>query len=253
MSSRKRWTSIYQGDDPFGIVRSVSEGLGQCCKQSEEQPDGKIKYLWMHLPESSAYETNGSEERPLSLDELLDIIDECASVGSQSLIISISSSFADHPHLFQLCDWAQATHGMVVGIHLFATPLTDRDAAALKKLDMEKVRLFVDGEHMDSAHFAEAYGFRVYNADGLDDEIVSPKCELPHTMTCVGPMGNMYTCGLVLGEQQFRLGHFFERKLSAVIDDSTLPHEIPEGVSKKTRRCNGCPPLMAQKLHDDVI
>lgn len=253
MSSRKRWSSIYQGEDPFGIVRSVSEELGQCRKQAEEQPGERIKYAWIHLPEAAAYHSNEHEDRPLTLDELLDIVDECASVGSQSLIVSIHSSFAEHPHLFRVCDWAQLTHGMVVGVHLYATPLTDRDAASLKQLDPDKIRLFVDGEYMDTAHHAETYGLRVYNADGLDDEIVSPKCDLPHTMTCIGPMGEMYTCGLVLGEKQFRLGHFFERKLSAVIDDSSLPHEIPEGVSKKSRRCNGCPPLMAQKLHDDVI
>lgn len=253
MSSRKRWNNVYAGDDPFGLVRNVSGALDNCASLADEPCDGKIKYVWIHLPGAAEYESTAPEQRPLNVDELLDIVDECASVGSQSLIISINSSFADHPHLFQVCDWAQATHGMVVGIHLYATPLTDRDAAALKQLDSQKLRLFVDGEHMDSAKHAEKYGFRVYNADGFDDKIVSPKCDLPHTMTCIGPQGNMYTCGLVLGEQQFRLGHFFERKLSSVIDDSSLPHEIPEGVSKATRRCNGCPPLMAQKLHDDVL
>ncbi len=252
MSSRKRWSSIYQGENPFGLLRTINDELGLCAKRAQEQQNGRIKYLWMYLSDASAYESSDEENRPLSLDELLDIIDECAAAGSESLIISISSSFADHPHLFQVCDWVQATHDMVVGIHLHATPLTDRDAAALQKLDTDRVRLFVDGEYMDTAHHAEKYGFRVYNADGFDDEIVSPKCELPHTMACIGPKGNLYTCGLVLGEEQFQMGHFFERKLSAVMDDSSLPHEIPEGVSKASRRCNGCPPLMAQKLHDDM-
>lgn len=253
MNSRKRWNSIYAGDNPFGIVRTINDALDSCASVGDEPCDEKIKYVWIHLPGVEEYASDDPEQRPLTLDELLDIVDECASVGSRSLIISISSSFADHPNLFQVCDWALTTHGMVVGIHLYATPLTDRDAAALQQLDATKVRLFIDGEHMESAKHAETYGFRVYNADGLDEKIVSPKCELPHTMTCIGPQGNMYTCGLVLGEQQFRLGHFFERKLSSVIDDSSLPHEIPEGVSKAKRRCNGCPPLMAQKLHDDVL
>ncbi len=253
MASRKRWNNIYDGENPFGLAQTVAKSLQSCTKRKEEEPSKRVRYLWVYLPDRDAYTTSNADERPLSFDELLDIIDEGAGVGARSLIVSTSSPIATHPYLLQICDWAQTTHEMTVGIHLYKLPFKQEDLPVLAKLNKDKTRLFIDGEHMESAPLAEGAGYRVYNADGLDDEIVSPKCEFPGTMTCVSPIGNLYTCGLVLGEQRFKLGHIFERKLTSIMEDSSLPHAIPEGVSKATRRCNGCPPLMAQKMHNDEL
>ena len=255
VASRKRWNSIYEGENPFGLPQAISKSLHSCTRKFETEPSKRVRYLWVYLPDREAYatETEHPGERPLSFDELLDILDEGAALGARSLIVSASSPIATHPYILQVCDWAQTTHDMIVGIHLYKLPLTQADMAVLNKLNKDTTRLFIDGEHMETAPLAESAGYRVYNADGLDDKVVSPKCELPGTMTCVSPIGNLYTCGLVLGEQRFKLGHIFERKLSSVIDDSSLPHVIPEGVSKAKRRCNGCPPLMAQKMHSDEL
>jgi len=61
----------------------------------------------------------------------------------------------------------------------------------------------------------------------------------------------MYTCGLVLGHDAYRLGNFFERKLETVMTDDSLPHVIPEGVSKAHHQCNGCPPLMVRRMQQE--
>jgi radical SAM protein with 4Fe4S-binding SPASM domain len=154
------------------------------------------------------------------------------------------------PQLLPVCQWAQGTYDMAVGIHAYIA-LEPGDADVLKKLDLNKTRVFADGEHIEAAQFVEALGIALHCADGLHDHEEQPECDLPATMACVGPEGTMYTCGLVLGQEQFSLGHIFDRKLSSVIGDNSLPHAIPAGASSSTHRCNGCPPLMAKKLQEE--
>jgi radical SAM protein with 4Fe4S-binding SPASM domain len=209
-----------------------------------------MRYVWIHLPCGECPPDSADDRPKLSLDEWLDIVDEAAANGARSLIISIGNCLARQPFLLDVCRWAQSTHGMLVGIHAYEA-LDPADAAVLRNLEVDRTRIFVDSEHIESARFAERMGFKVYCADSLEESSVSAKCELPSTMTCVGSDGNLYTCGLVLGQEQFRLAHFFERQLRAVHEDETLPHTIPEGVPAEKHRCNGCPPLMAQKVRDD--
>jgi radical SAM protein with 4Fe4S-binding SPASM domain len=259
VSSRKRWQEIYQEENPFALPQAIMRGLEECGKEEPvpEAAQAKVEYLWMHLP--GEVDVNGCQlppqerQNPLALDEWLDIIDESASCGVRTLIVSIGRPISEHPHLITIGDWAQVSHDMMVGVHLYGRPLCDNDAQMLAKLDLSKTRLFIDEEFLYSAKIAEDLGIRVHNAEGINDSERSPACELPSTMTCVGATGNMYTCGLVLGKEQFRFGHFFERKLSSVMKDATLPHSIPEELTNTKHRCNGCPPLMAKKLRDDTL
>lgn len=258
MSSRKRWQEIYQEENPFALPQAIMRGLEECGKdETAQETQIKVEYLWMHLP--GEVDVNGCQlppqecQKPLCLDEWLDIIDESASVGVRTLIVSIGRPVSAHPYLISMADWAQVSHDMLVGIHLYGRPLCDDDAQMIAKLDLSRTRLFIDEEFLYSARIAENLGIRVYNAEGINDEARSPRCELPSRMTCVGQTGNMYTCGLVLGKEQYRFGHFFERKLSSVMADASLPHSIPEELTNVKHRCNGCPPLMAQKLRDDLL
>ncbi len=255
MSSRKRWQDIYPGANPFALPQSIAKGLSECCRK-EIDSGGNVQYLWIHLPGS--VDVNGSpvpsddSERHLTLDEWLDIIDESASVGTRTLIVSVGVPLADQTQLGTIGEWSQVAHEMLVGIHRYGGPLTANDTVVISKLKPEKTRLFLDEEYLDSAESVAQCGVRIYSAQGWDEGIETPKCNLPSTMTCVDSTGHIYSCGLVLGKEQFRFGHFFDRKLSAVIQDQTLPHVIPAGLSSSKHRCNGCPPLMAKRLRDDI-
>lgn len=249
MSTRKRWRSIYTEENPFALPQAVLRGVNQCCKRAQKTGNNeKVEYLWVHLPGSPGGANDGSKP-PLSLDEWLCVIDESASIGAKMLIISVGAPLHQLPQLLPICDWAQNGHGMTVGIHAYVR-LQEQDEDVLGRLDAARTRVFADSDVIESAQFVERIGIPLYCADGFDDSIVSPKCDLPSTMTCVGHEGTLYTCGLVLGQEQYSLGNFFEHKLSHVMDDESLPHGIPEGISHAKHRCNGCPPLMAQRMQE---
>jgi hypothetical protein len=257
VSSRKRWQNVYADSNPFALPQAVLKRLGECCRQGGRDGTDAVQYLWLHLPDP-----NNANDAPfrldearhhLTLDEWLDIIDESASIGTATLIISVGVPFTEQPLLAALTEWAQVTHDMLVGVHRYGGPLMSGDAEVLQKLNPRRTRLFVDAEYLASADAVEANGIRVYSAEGHEEETVSHRCELPSTMTCVDSGGHMYTCGLVLGKEKYGLGHFFDRKLASVIKDDSLPHVIPEGLSEEKHRCNGCPPLMAQRLHDNAL
>lgn len=244
MTSRKRWHSIYTEENPFALPRAVSGELSRCCKEHPGEVCASVKYLWIHLPGA---DSTAVSERALSQDDWMNVLDEAASIGVKSVIVSVGSPLHRVPQLVPLCQWAQTAHEMIVGIHAYVR-LAPGDTATLTQLDAGKTRVFVDGEHIEFARFVEQLGIPLYCADGLHDHEEQPRCDLPSTMTCVGPEGTMYTCGLVLGQEQFSLGHIFGRTLTSVIKDNSLPHEIPAGASTRSHRCNGCPPLMAKKM-----
>jgi len=246
VSTRKRWRSIYSEENPFALPQAVLRGLNQCCRHAQKTGNEKVEYLWVHLPGKPGGGIDDSKP-PLSLDEWLCIIDESASIGAKMVIVSVGAPLHELPQLLAICEWAQNGHGMIVGIHAYVR-LEDPDEEVLRRLDPAKTRVFADSDVIESVRFVERIGIPLYCADGLDDNVVSPRCELPSTMTCVGHEGTLYTCGLVLGKEQYSLGNFFEHKLAHVMDDESLPHDIPEGVSDAKHRCNGCPPLMALKM-----
>ncbi len=251
MSSRKRWQNIYTDENPFALPQNVANALTRCCKGHTGGGCEGVKYLWIHLPGNSETAMPVSEAKALSPEEWMCVIDEAASVGVKSMVISVGSPLRQVPQLLQLCEWAQNTHDMIIGIHAYVA-LEPTDIDVLRRLDAQKTRVFADGEHIESARFVESIGIPLHCADGLHDHEEQPHCDLPSTMACVGPEGTMYTCGLVLGQEQFSLGHIFNRPLSNIIKDTTLPHTIPAGASTNTHRCNGCPPLMAKKMQEDL-
>jgi radical SAM protein with 4Fe4S-binding SPASM domain len=189
----------------------------------------------------------------MDTDEWLGVIDEAAGLGAETLIITLPCSVSQRSDLLEVCQWAQSAHGMTVGIHLSQCCLSRDDIAHLSQLDRERLLLFVDSDCMEGLEFARDMGMRIFEADGIDDGAVQPACSLPESMACVGAEGKLYTCGLVLGDTDYFLGHIFERKLDNIMCDKSLPHEVPEGLKAGTRRCNGCPPLMAKRIADRLL
>ena len=238
--------------DPFAFPSRVRESLRTFVQRQEGFDAERVRYLWMHLSGGGLRaETGDCEERQgLTVDEWLNVVDEAGALGVRSVIISSAAPLSDHPEIWDICDWAQNTHDMVVGIYLYGNgfPVSKEDLEAFERLEVGQTRLFVDGENLEKAEAIKSMGIPVYNADVFQSDHERSPCQLPHSMTCVGAEGNMYTCGLVLGEEGFRLGNVCERRLDAVMDDQSLPHEIPGDVEREPRRCNACPPLMEKYL-----
>ncbi|MDZ4861014.1 MAG: hypothetical protein SGI88_18730 [Candidatus Hydrogenedentes bacterium] len=247
MNSRKRWKNIYPQDNPLALPQAIIREINHCSKSQSGSPCSIVEFLWIHFACAHQDTPEVAKRKCLTSDEWLSVIDEAATVGVTSMMISLGKPLHAVPQLVPICEWAQETYDMMVGIHA-VNPLDARDAGVLKQLNADKTRIFINGEHLESARFAEDLGIKLESADGLLEHSESPFSDLPSRMACIGPDGSIYTCGLVLGDQEYCLGHVFERGLGAAITDESLPHAIPAGTSGPVRRCNGCPPLMAQKL-----
>ncbi|MCP4639309.1 MAG: hypothetical protein GY851_02695 [bacterium] len=252
MGSKKRWERVYEGDNPFALPQTISKAVKDCMGSFEGDQSKTLEYLWLYASEDGVAKGNGnrSPAKVLDRDDWLSIIDEAAGLGVGCIIFSLGCGILERPEIAEICQWAQSMHGMLVGLHVYGSPLLKEDVNALGSLDKKSVILFVDDALHEDMRFADEMGFTVCSGEGQDQPHVEPTCTLPESMTCIGASGTMYTCGLVLGEKEYRLGHAFERRLEDVMGDESLPHIIPEGVSKAKRGCNGCPPLMAKRLKE---
>lgn len=254
MTSKKRWKDIYSEKNPFQLPQNIARQIRvHSRKLGKESPPERIRYLWIYVSDDCGVEDDvlhGQEAR-LSVDEWLNIVDESATLGAENLIISMGNGLAESPEVIEMAAWAQSAHQMFVGLHVYRHPLTEDELKRVADLDPERTKVFVDSDLLESMPFAESMGVTLHVADGKEGDTVHPTCRWPEDMTCIGPHGQMYTCGLVLGEDQYLLGHCFERRLDNVVGDKNLPHIIPAGVSRIKRRCNGCPPLMEQVMRGE--
>jgi len=252
MSDRhpKRWANHYVDGNPFDLANSVSRGVrdaSSACHKDESDP---IQYLWVHY--SSKCEDGAPVGNRLSRDEWLGVIDEAASMGVRLAIVSVNEPFADSPDVISLAQWAQSTYNLMIGFHVYGRRVSRTDARQLAKLKPELTRVFVESDQLEDARFIEEMGVRVLASDGINDGATMPSCDLPKSMTCVCSEGGLYTCGLVAGDGQYHMGNFLGRKLRSAMNDESVPHAVPEGVSDAPGQCSGCPPLMAQRIHQDT-
>jgi radical SAM protein with 4Fe4S-binding SPASM domain len=247
VTSRKRWKDIYAGDNPFQLVQTVARQIRTTAKNAETNGHKQLKYVWLYASSDGISDSSSEDER-LSAQEWLSVVDEAASMGASYIVATLEDSLSKQPEVVELSEWAQTAHDMWVGLHFTPEALSMDGLDQLQRLDKEKTYLFVEEEEHPAAQELRKQGFMVCNAEGQDQETVSPECRLPEEMTCVGSQGTMYTCGLVMKDEDYRLGNFFENKLDRVMKDESLPHSVPEGYPKGGQKCNGCPPLMVRRM-----
>lgn len=246
MGSRKRWQKLYEGENPFELPQVVSTALRNCACQKATDADEKVDFVWLYAAENPN-EGNGSES-VLGKDDWLGVVDEAAMLGAKSLVISLCCSLGDRRELIEVCEWAIETHNMCVALHFYRNRLSESDARLLGELDPKKLCILADRDVFEGMRFVEKLGLHLCSSEGSDGEAVERLCEWPCSMPCIGADGSMYTCGLVLGDEHYRLGNIMDRKLEAIMGDESLPHTIPQGQPRRTRKCNGCPPLMARRI-----
>jgi radical SAM protein with 4Fe4S-binding SPASM domain len=225
----------------------------KACARAFDSANGKsVKYLWIYVTDHSGSPGKDEERRgALTIDEWLSVIDEGASLGAECVVIGLGAPLAQHPEVAEICRWAQAAHEMMVGLHVHREPLTQAEIQQIKELDPAKTRVFVDKDHMDAMQLAQDMGLSLLEADGYEIGSHETSCTLPGEMTCIGAQGDLYTCGLVLGEKQYNLGHFFDRRLEQVMADGALPHEVSYETREPRKKCGGCPPRLAGLLRPE--
>jgi radical SAM protein with 4Fe4S-binding SPASM domain len=249
VSTKKRWDKFYPDKNPFEVAQEFSKRVRALCQEDAPKTAKKVKYLWLYVSETGINDSSG-QAASFSKDDWLGVIDETAAQGVEHIIISMGAPLTEHPEVVDISKWAQDCYDILVGIHIYRAPLTQEGAVLLQALDKDKTALFIDPDCAACEEIAKVSGIRIFSGLGQDQETVHPECHLPEEMTCVAANGSMYTCGLVLGENEFAFGHYYDRKLNDVMSDDNLPHTIPEGTPKKGQMCNGCPPLMLKRMRN---
>jgi hypothetical protein len=239
VTTRKRWSEVYADDNPLALPQAIKRELKACCKDGLKE---RIQFLWIIFGSETA------DQPPLDSDHWLNVIDEAAAVGVQTLVITLESPLSEQGAVWKLCEWAIKTHDMLVGIHLREPTIDAGDIEQIVSFYPGNFCLFVHSSERESVDKVLGGRVRIIDADGLEDGAAQNRCTLPSKMTCVSGGGGLYTCGLVLGHDGFYLGDVNDVRIDHVIEDNKVPHYVPENTSQDSHRCDGCPPLLEERM-----
>ncbi len=232
--------------DPFAFARGVHERLhGGCACEAL----GGLRYLWVYLAKQSPSSVQASDSTlvPLTLQDWLNVVDEAASIGVTGLVISTQDELSANCDAWEICRWAQGTHGMTIGLHVFSDELAEPVLNEIRSLDLKHFFLFAAENRLESLSCYEREGIKVRVAEGGPSS-PSHTCTMPSSLVFVNPSGQLYTCGMVEGKEQFLLGHVFEGYFKKILQDPALPHAVPFASQDVKRGCEGCPPLISRQI-----
>lgn len=252
MKSKFYWEQQDESARPFDLPRRISEGIADCRKKIEgrrsESPT--VRYIWIYLTDQGLRHGHGPSpcDSTLSIDDWLNIIDESATLGAEWMMLYVGASLSQCPLVWRMCEWAQNTHQLNVGLHLSCNCLSEDDIERLTQLDKDRTYLVADASAMNGLQLLKDRGVQICQSDLHLGERMT-RCTKPADIACVGPDGNMFSCGLVLGEKEFALGDARARGLGEVIADNSLPHAIDDTTRYREEGCHGCPSLVESHLH----
>ena len=234
-------------DQYFTIINAFKHKIHACRRSSEQFKNSDIVFLWVCVNAKGLKQ--GFMERKqgaalLPAQQWLSVIDEAASLGANWLVVSISDSISNCSGLFEVCKWAQQVHGMCVGLHLKknACP-SEEEIALIRKLDLKKPRLLIHCQPGETASLPHADGITVWTANPQPAG-EKPKCQGPAHMIFVNEKGVLYTCGLVEGKEDYRIGHVFDACLKTVLNNPKTPRKVCSELHRVTSGCDGCPSLL---------
>lgn len=250
VKSRKRWGVPYSDGHPFELVRSLARQLRRCAETHGRRNRKRLKYVWacFHKTACGAAASANTPARTLGFEEWLTVIDECAALGANTFIITVEGAFPKHVNMWETCRWAQSAHDMFVCLHFPGRPLARREARNLAALDAAKTCFMIPRDLAEPMAFIKEKGFRICEVS--EDHEHTATCTLPGAMTCIGADGHLYTCGVVIGEEDYCFGNFFDKSLEAFVEDQSNRRAVPEDVCRARTQCAGCPPLMAKHLSE---
>jgi len=234
--------------DPFAFAKDVQVKLKNCCNGAARIEH--VEYLWIYAREHGLGKCPIPEGAIVpDREHWLNVVDEVAGLGAKWLVVSVEETTLDAiPELLPICQWAQDAHDMAVVIHTDAKGITDAEITLLKSLKQDLLRLFVTQEACAAFLRLEAEGIRV--RIGQPDSVSEHGCAMPKSMVFVNGLGELYTCGMVEGDERYRMGNIYDRQFGDVVADPSLPHAVPPEARRKSHGCDGCPPLLASRLKD---
>ncbi len=239
-------SGTFRAEDPFALPKNFKTKLKDCCQQREGHDRQQVTYLWVCVSAKGIGEQANTGEGPrIVLQDWLNIVDESASLGANWIVLTVTTRLSHHRDIWEICRWAQDAHGMMVGLHLVEDDVNEEELALIKGLDTGKVRLLVRGESHEKLGYLKDEGLVLWTANPQPGDGSKPHCQGPAKLIYVNARGELYTCGLVDGLDQYRMGSVLEKQLSQVVKDPALPHSVDEKIHRISPGCDGCPSLVA--------
>lgn len=235
-------------NDYFGPVKTFNQKLKACSKAGTSPGADDIIYLWIcvnaqGLRKGFCNKKNGGV--PLGMDQWLNIIDEAATLGANWLVLSLTDPLEECESIWPISKWAQQVHDMTVGLHLKeCDSLTTKQVKLVRQLNVDKTRILLRCNSKKIPEQSTKQGITVWSANPQPDG-EKPKCLGPKRMIFVNEKGVLYTCGLVDGNDTYRIGHVEDGHLKYILNDPEAPRSVCDDIHVITPGCDGCPALLA--------
>ncbi len=230
----------------FALPKDFKNALSNCRTQAEKDPAKDVTYLWIAVSGESFGRAGQEKGGPaaLSVEDWLNVVDESASLGANWVVFTLTTRLSQFSEIWTICQWAQDTHGMTVGLHLGVDEVTEEDMQHLLSLNLDKLRLLVRSESIEKLAFLESRGVTLWTANPQPNG-AKPNCQGPARMIYVNAEGNLYTCGLVEGKSDYLMGSVLHDRLKHVMKSSRVKHCVEEDLHRVAPACDGCPALIA--------
>lgn len=210
------------------------------------QPNESLKYVWLNLKPTQSIEDDCCDSE-LKVDDWLNIIDESAALGANSMVVSAGISLSDHPMVWAISNWAQSVHGMHVGLHVQKGSLTDEELSKLGELDKKLTCLVVDKSKSEALESLNMYGIPIITSY-VSKEKTKEHCTESGLLACIHSDGILHKCGLIRREQKIPVGNALSRPILELVKDEQDIANTGNSNPMITSNCGACPTLVAQQL-----
>ncbi len=228
----------------LGFPKTLFKQIRECSALANTAPND-ISYLWLKVTDKNL-QSNGTGNN-LSLDDWLNVVDEAVSAGAKWLVLTIHVPIDRMREAIEICKWAQETYNMKVGLFLCRDNISTNEIKILSTLKKDLTQVFVKKKVFDKFKKLKEMGIFLGIADPQEYG-EKPNCEGASKLLYVDNNGTIYTCGLVAGMKNYRLGTIHNGKFNEIVNDPTLPHTVDEKIHKVNEGCDGCPSLIVRYL-----
>lgn len=230
----------------LGFPKTIFKKIKECSKIAESAHKD-ISYLWIKVSENNEKANGNKQGGDLNLNDWLNVVDEAVSAGANWLVLTIQVPLDQMEEIIEICRWAQNMYNMKVGLFLCRGNITTNEIKALGSLKKELTQIFVKKKAFEKFKKLKEMGLFLGIADPQEygDK---PNCEGASKLLYVDNEGSIYTCGLVVGMRNYKLGNIYDRKFQEIVKDPSLPHTVDEKIHKVNEGCDGCPSLLIRYL-----
>lgn len=230
----------------LGFPKTIFKKIRECSHIAQSAPKD-ISYIWIKVTEQDTSKNGNKQSNWLNLDDWLNIVDEAVSVGANWLVLTVHVPIDQMKEVIEICQWAQNTYNMKVGLFLCREKISTNEIKILSSLKKDLTQIFVKKKAFEQFKKLREMGLFLGIADPQEygDK---PNCEGASKLLYVDNTGSIYTCGLVSGMKNYKLGNIYEKKFQEIVRDPSLPHSVEEKIHKVNEGCDGCPSLLMKYL-----